>query len=440
MKHAVVGLLLVALLLGCAKKGRPGGGPEDKTGPFVTLWSPVAGADSVTAHSAVTLTWSEPVQRSTVEDRVIVSPDTVRVDKTWDGTTLTLLPRRGWLPDVVHWVWIGPGALDRHGLPMEEAFGLWFSTGTGLSTRVEGTAVTGASPAAGAVVTATRDDSALRWTCLTDASGGFVAAGLAPGMWHIEAFADNDGDRAYRRGIEPWAALTVEVPPDSAAFVRLALAPEDTAPPVARDVRVDHSRSIRIGFSEALREARSAAFALHDTAGLGYPIQSVNLSAADPAAVRLLLRGSLRDDLMVVTASDVLDSAGLSLADTALTFVGTSLADTVPPAVYRLLYDAQPGRLWIMFTEPMEESGRDSLTILEAPGLRPVPGVAVWRDMQVLAWSASGLLPPDRRLLAVLSGARDLAGNPLTPPLVCLLPSPADSVVPAWEAQPLPPP
>lgn len=440
MKHALVGLAVAVLLSGCAKKGRPGGGPEDKTGPFVSLWSPVAGADSVPQNMPVSLTWSEPVQRPSVDDRVLVSPDTARVDRTWDGNTLTLLPRAGWIPDTVHWVWIAPGILDRHGLPMQEAFGLWFSTGSGAPTRIEGTALAGQSPVGGAVITATTDDSVLRWTCLADAAGGFVAAGLAPGRWRLEAFADRDGDRLYRRGIEPWSTVTVELPPDSVLSVRLELAPEDTAPPVAREVQVEHSRSVRIGFSEALMAAPPGAFTVHDTAGLGYPIRAASLSAADPAGVRLLFDVPMRDDLMVVTASGVLDSAGLSLADTSLTFLGTSLADTVSPTVYRLLLDEQPGRFGIMFSEPMEQAGRDSLRVLAVPDCVPVPGNAVWRDAQVVAWAASVPPQPQRRMVVVMSGARDLAGNPLRPPLVAILPAAADSVLPDWEAYRFPSP
>ena len=440
MNRALVWLIIAGLLAGCAKKGRPGGGPEDKSGPFVERWSPVAGADSVPVDLPVQLTWSEALRRASFDENVLVSPDTALIEKMWDGRTLSVLPRGGWLPCVTHWVWITPGVVDGHGLPMEEPFGVWFSTADIVRpTLMEFQLQAAGTPASGATVTFSRDGSPLRWTGVANAAGTYAAPGLDLGTWRVAAFQDRDRDGIYDRGVEPWTTTSLELTSDSVQAPALALAPEDTAPPVVRDVRAEHSRRIRLQFSEPLKTAPATAFSLHDTSGTAYPIEIASLSAADPAGVRLVLGHHLRDDALVVTASAVTDSAGLTLADTMLTFLGTSVPDTVAPEVYRLLYDSSTmSRLWIMFTEPMAESGAESLRVFSVPGLTPVAGHAAWRDPQVLVWSAEGPLPADRGLLMVLTGARDLSGKSHRP-ATSMLPARADSAAPAWEAQALPP-
>ncbi|MCU0610963.1 MAG: Ig-like domain-containing protein [Candidatus Eisenbacteria bacterium] len=435
MKTAVLGLILAVLLSACAKKGRPGGGPEDKSGPFVERWSPVAGEDGVPPERSFQMTWSEPVQHASVDDNLFVSPDTAVIDKTWDGRTLSLTPRGGWLPDVSHWVWIGAGVLDRQALPMEEPFGVWFSTGadTGASAGISGATLLDNAPAAGVIITVSQAGSPLQWTCLSGADGSFQAPELASGQWRLTAFADRDRNRRYHRGTEPWAGASLSMPADSGAPLRLVLSPEDIIAPILRDVRAEHSRRIRLGFSEPLGAAPDSAFALLDTSGARHDIESVCLSAADPAGVRLLLARPLRDDPMRISVSGVRDSADLAGADTMVAFMGTSLADTVAPEVYRLLYDVtSPPRFWLMFTEPMDTASAEDFLVLDVPTLSPVEGRAAWVDPQVLAWSANTSPPSDHRLLTVLAGASDRAGLPLVS-LIRMMPVPADSVLPSWE-------
>lgn len=437
MNKALIALACAALIGGCAKKGRPGGGPEDRVGPFVARWSPAAGADSVSGDAPLLLTWSEAVDRRAVEDRLVVSPDTAAMVIEWDGRTLSIIPRGGWLADVTHWVWIAAGARDAHDVPMDSPFGTWFSTGdSAIHTLVVGDVRLESSPARGARLTFIPSSAPLQWRCLADSVGRYEARGLSRGLWRVTAFVDRDGDAAYDRGVEPWISHEFALEADSVVLPSLIVAVEDTAPPVVREVRPEHARRVRVGFSEALSVAPNEGFSLRDTTGLAYPIESVSLSAADPAGVRLLLGRPLRDDLMVVTASGVRDSAGLAMAETTLTFLGTSLPDTASPAVYRLLYDRSvPMRVWVMFTEPMAHEGLEGFEVFSLPGLESVGGEARWRDPQVLTWSA---LVRDERLLIVLSGAKDTAGRPLSP-FASLLPSPADSTMPSWEAVALPP-
>ncbi len=439
MRNLLVLAAAAVLVAACAKRGRPGGGPEDTIAPFVHRWSPPAGADSVPPDQPLTLTWSEPVERPTVEDRLVVSPDTVAIEGSWKGRTLTLVPRGGWVPRTTHWVWISPGVKDTHGLPMEEPFFTWFTTADSApGTVLMGEVSMEGRPVPQATVVCSNETTPLTWRCGTDARGSFSAPSLTPHRrWQVFAFLDQDRDGRYRRGVEPRAVTFVDLEADSTRLPPLSLALEDTVPPLVREARPEHARCLRIGFSEPV-VVTEGRFAVEDTAGGTFPVTIVSSSSAEPAVVRLVLERPLRDDLVRIGIGGIADSSGLPLADTSLVCMGTSLQDTVPPALTRLLVDPGRRRVWMLFSEPMAPQGADALGVWEVPGFRQVEGRATWRDLQVLSWTAS--IPPrlQSRVVIVLAGASDLAG--LTLPLfVSLVPDRADSLVPPWEVMVLPP-
>ena len=209
---AIVGaLMIITLVVSCAKRGLPGGGPEDKTPPFVATWFPASGSAGVESDFWIEIQWNESVNKGTVESNLIVSPDTSALVRKWRGATLRLRPRDGWMKNLTHWVWIRQGVIDRHGLASEEPFGMWFSTRKDSlpPTVVEGSAkLFPGEPAPGALVVAAQRDSGLVWTLPSWEDGSFRLTGLEPGLFDIEVFIDFDHDGKYKFGAE---TLGVEI-------------------------------------------------------------------------------------------------------------------------------------------------------------------------------------------------------------------------------------
>jgi len=131
---AVAGVVL--LLAGCAKRGLPPGGPEDRTPPVVEAMSPASETVGVDLKSEITLAFSEPMKQRTVETAVVVSPPTRWVKRYWRENTYTLVPGQPLLAQTTYLVSIGASAMDRHGVKLGKTFVGGFSTGQTIEAGV----------------------------------------------------------------------------------------------------------------------------------------------------------------------------------------------------------------------------------------------------------------------------------------------------------------
>ena len=240
----VFGFVVLCLCItSCAKRGRPGGGPKDETPPFVSIWEPIQGSQNVDPDTWVTLEWNEPVDRATVLEHLMVSPDTTSLERTWEDQTLRIRPRGGWTDAPVQWIHVSAGVADRHDLTSEEPFYLWLSTRDSLfPTSVKGSLMLagGDVPARGAGIAVSDTTRHPVWRLVSSQDGTFEMNGLPPGDWLIRAHLDTDGDGMYDRGVEPWADSIYSVTMDTTLSLSLSLAIEDTIPPRVMVVRAPH--------------------------------------------------------------------------------------------------------------------------------------------------------------------------------------------------------
>jgi hypothetical protein len=135
---ALVALLVGASLLlgGCAKRGLPPGGPEDRDAPYVESMSPASGSVGVDDTSPIAITFSEPMKRRTVETAVIVSPACQWAERFWDGTTYVLVPAQRLLSETTYLISVGRAAQDRHSVKMAGTYLGGFSTGETIEAGV----------------------------------------------------------------------------------------------------------------------------------------------------------------------------------------------------------------------------------------------------------------------------------------------------------------
>jgi len=437
-------LMMVAVISACAKRGFPGGGPEDKTPPFVATWFPASGSAGVESGHWIEIQWNEPVNKGTLEDNLIVSPDTSALVRKWNGTTLKLRPRDGWMRNQTHWVWIRRGVIDRHGLASEEPFGMWFSTRNDSlpPAVVEGSAkLSPNEPAAGALVVAAQRDSGLVWTLPAMEDGMFRLSGLEPGIFDIEVFIDFDHDGKYKLGAEPWAKNEIAVLQDSTVVLELTLAVEDTTHPFVLETRAIHASFLHLAFSEPVLGVSDSSFSLSDTTGQSYAIAQCYRSTISPAEVSICLTTPMRDELMELLFNGVTDSVGLSLTDTSSVFLGTSLPDTINPFVDKLIYsDESPPTIWIAFNEPVrQKSAEVGISVLTLPGGRKLPiGIEPIDPSLIECVLLDSLFSGERLLLSIGTEVEDLSASHLESPVITMIPDSSDYMVPAWELRPHP--
>jgi hypothetical protein len=130
---ALLALFPALALLCCANRGAPPGGPPDTTPPHVEEIYPSGGSVGVVSDSHIGITFSEPMNKRTVETGVIVSPPCRWRERHWQGQTYLMEPQEGLRPDVTYLVSVSNKVKDAHGVEMTSTFVSGFSTGDSLN-------------------------------------------------------------------------------------------------------------------------------------------------------------------------------------------------------------------------------------------------------------------------------------------------------------------
>lgn len=141
-------LLLIGFVSGCSKLGNP---DVDETSPAVSSVTPSNGAANVAAGQAISITFSESMDESSVQEAFSISPS-VSGDYSWSGNTMTFTPIT-LSYNTAYTCTVGTGAKDQAGNSLESSY-VWgfttiYSDDTGAPT------VTSTFPAAGSVNIAT---------------------------------------------------------------------------------------------------------------------------------------------------------------------------------------------------------------------------------------------------------------------------------------------
>jgi hypothetical protein len=231
-------LLVLVLAAGCARKLPPTGGPPDAVAPTLMAIQPDSGATSVPRDATIRLVFSEPMDRASVGQNVVLGPGVRGVRAKWEnGRTLALVPD-GPLPEGrTLTLLVPPGARDVRGNALERAFTSFFTTAPAFAPgTIAGTVVGQGVTADGVYVWAYREDlghrpdsTAYDMDGLAQAHNGgrFTLPGLpVPGTYRLWAFVDRNRNRSFEPGTDLLSrsdsllALTADAP--RAADVRLA--------------------------------------------------------------------------------------------------------------------------------------------------------------------------------------------------------------------------
>ena len=239
-------LLVVLLASGCARKLPPTGGPPDVSAPTLQASEPDSGRTSVPRDAIVRLVFSEPMDRASVGQSVVLGPGVRNATAKWlNGRTIELTPD-GPLPEgrTITLI-VPPDARDVRGNPLDRVFTAHFTTAAAFPPgEIAGTIVgRGLSPG-GIYVWAYRDDlghapdsTAFDMDALdrSQSGGHFTLPGLpVPGTYRLFAFVDRNRNRSYEPTIDLLSRSDslVALSPDAprAADVRLiATDPEAVA-------------------------------------------------------------------------------------------------------------------------------------------------------------------------------------------------------------------
>ena len=238
--------------------GTPPGGPEDKSGPFLVSYFPEANAINAPRRMVARLQFSEPVNRTSVEAALFLSPDPMqRLHYRWRGQELELIYLDELERDRTYVISIGNQAKDLRGNPAGQTFTIAFSTGSRIDRgRIDGWVTEQDAPQgvsiwayphiAGSETDPSTTSPAYRMQ--PDATGHFELNYMRAGWYRVFAVLDHDHNGLWKPseeliGIAPW---DVNVTDTTVSWVSFKLANQDTAPPALRSVKEVHVSEVQI--------------------------------------------------------------------------------------------------------------------------------------------------------------------------------------------------
>ncbi|MDZ7266829.1 MAG: Ig-like domain-containing protein [candidate division KSB1 bacterium] len=336
--------------LTCAKTGAPPGGPVDDIPPKILATSPARDATGVARDTRLSFTFSEKINRKSFEESIFITPspggeqeEALQFD--WQGRTVhirfpdSLRARRTYVVN------LGTGVRDRHGVRLQEAFALAFTTGDTLDRgEIRGRIRDG--QAAGVLIMAyilengrQPDPARQRADYYTQVgeNNTFTLSHLAPGRYRVFAVADRNADRLYTRGEEsigvPAQDVVITRAAHSAPPLSFQLAVEDTLAPGLAAVTALSANQLEWRFDEAVTPARGnwparlrvmtkeTRTPLALLAALPHPLnrnQVLAVCTPQQAVTYLAAADSLRDEAgnLIEAARSQVEFDGLSQLDT----------------------------------------------------------------------------------------------------------------------------
>jgi len=434
-------LLWLLLVLQCAHKGPPPGGPVDRIPPEVVDHTPQANLTHVSLDQEITVTFSEAMDRSSVVDALFISPrPRESPDTKWKGRTLKVTLPEGLQEDRTYVITLGVTCKDLRKNNLLKSYSFAFSTGE----RIDQGSVSGqvyqdiflrmgvdlwAYQLSGDVHT----DLAVQppdYVTQTDAMGQFRFDNLGEGRYRCFAVEDLNGDRKFDADTELLAVPSRDVllsqAVSSGQKLSLRLAHLDTVGPSLKTLEVSRGDKVILYFDEALDSVSAVVpesyrlFSAEDTS-VSLDIRAVSLECGSQDRIILNAVPQKEGKRYQLSLRGLQDLFGnqLTLPSHHHEFWGSDLPDTIGPRLVELWPpDSAQGifrdaPISLCFDEAIEPiSAETSIVVLDSARV-PLVGQFQW------AHGAKLTFYPDQGLgagsvysisLSAL-GLRDLAGN-----------------------------
>ncbi|MFN3820835.1 MAG: Ig-like domain-containing domain [bacterium] len=194
----------------------------DTTPPEVLLVEPADGSLWVDPHTEIKVTFSEPINLSTVSEALFITPSFRQSVKLGlRGRNLIIQPPSPFPPQTTVVVTLGTSLRDLRGNRMKGSFSWAFSTGGEIAQGEIGGRVFSETNPEGMLVGTWLVDESPRdslafppYATMVSRDGGFRLAYLPPGRYRLFLWDDKDRNRIYRPGVEllgiPWDDLEVQ--------------------------------------------------------------------------------------------------------------------------------------------------------------------------------------------------------------------------------------
>jgi hypothetical protein len=255
-------LVLALLIVACARMAPPPGGPPRLVAPKLLSTFPDSGIAPCDFRGVAEFRFDEVTDEGTtanfglgtgtLEQLVVLSPDTAVPTVEWHRNRITVRPRGGWRPNRTYRIELLAGVRDLRQNIIKAAHTIAFTTCGPRPTRVLSGRVAdwmSARPAASALIEAFHLPDSARYRTVSDSTGRFRLTELPDGPYLVVATIDVNRDHKRNPG-EAWDSVRVGAARDTVGEIWTF--PRDTLPPRITDVSRQDSQSILVTFAKPI--------------------------------------------------------------------------------------------------------------------------------------------------------------------------------------------
>ncbi|HEX9912555.1 MAG TPA: Ig-like domain-containing protein, partial [candidate division Zixibacteria bacterium] len=258
---------LILLLISCAKRDFPPGGPADLTSPQVLEVFPPDNSLNIDPSTKITLTFSERMDKEKTEKSIFITPVPETPFKfKWKKNKLVLEPSQPLQKDRTYVINLGANAQDLHNNKLEKSYSFAFSTGEKLDdgfisgkTNFQSKKEKGVSIWAYPLIKDKEPDPKKdkpEYATISDQNGEYSLSYLAKSLYRLFAVKDLNNDLLWDPDKEPLGVATkdVNLSQDSLSFfgIDFTLIQRDTTLPTLLNCQSMDKRTVRLEFDEPL--------------------------------------------------------------------------------------------------------------------------------------------------------------------------------------------
>jgi len=432
-------LLLLVLVVNCAKKGFPPGGPVDIISPTIVNTLPADRTTKIPLTSSIQIQFSEKMNHKSVEGAINLMP-AVDYNLDWTGNSLTLKPKTVLSINQTYVVSLGTECQDLEGNRLVNSFTLAFSTGETMdSGSVAGLTIQDGRPEPNVAVWAYKlnqnSDSVLPWkqkadySASSDRKGKFKLNYMADGQYRLLAVKDLNKNQLWDPAAEhlglTYKELSLDRNERKIEGLTFALVSRDTTSLALLNCQMLNRNTVKLTFNKDLAGIKSGTAELKVAGEEGDTLKSITVYQVHKQAKYIYVRVSgaqpLKTYRIMVSNLYSADGSQLSVKSDTCKFTAIDNPDLIPPEIVgnspqtKAQNVALDAELSLYFSEPMGDKIETEKFQVEDSAGKKVEGTLSWMDELSLGFVPGKPWLPNTNYNARLVGStvQDLAGNSL---------------------------
>ena len=319
-------LIISTLLLSCGHKKSPTGGKKDTEKPTILNIFPDELSDIT--DSNIEITFSKPIDRSTILAGIHFYPMIFKKKFKWDKNTLIIKILEDLEQNTNYFLSFSEKIKGEHGNKLDKNYVFIYKSGKLSNNRISGNISYEDKTDIGKEIKLILQTADSTFIFSRKLQGNAYELDNLNNIEHIlEAYIDKNDNNKYNDNSEPFFQRLI--PPQKISNIDIELAYADTVKPLIKSANVPSNNQIVLEFSETILKYDDINIFTADSLRIPVPVKMFSLKS-DKLSI---ISGKLDTLKYEVSISNLEDKKNNVNVESNIIIMGTSVQDTIPPEV-----------------------------------------------------------------------------------------------------------